>query len=315
MGKTALLLEFAERASGLGFIAAKATVGESLLEELLETVQTNGMRRLPKGNPLKGFSVGALGFSVGLTFNDVTQNSYGFRTKLSLLCDALARHELGVLLLVDEVTTTSIELRQLATAYQELVGEGKNIAIAMAGLPTATAKVLNDKTLTFLNRASKCQLGPLPIAEVVSYYYKTFKALRKTISTEDMQRAAEATHGYPYLLQLVGYHLLDLVGDDDTIPSAAVTLAIENARRTMVETVFEPSLSPLSAADVNFLKAMSPDDQASRISDVQRRLGVSPEAAQQTRARLIAAGAVASPSRGRLVMELPFLAEYLRGSL
>ena len=36
-------------------------------------------------------------------------------------------------------------MRVLTTAYQHLVGEGRNVAIAMAGLPHAVSSVLNDE--------------------------------------------------------------------------------------------------------------------------------------------------------------------------
>lgn len=145
--------------------------------------------------------------------------------------------------------------------------------------------------------------------------YKTLRELGKQISPDDLQRAAEATLGYPYLLQLVGYYLLEFAGAEAAIESDAVTLAIKNARRTLADTVFEPSLNPLSSADIEFLKAMSLDEGSSKVAEIQRRLGVPYDSVQQTRARLIAAGVIASPRRGELLPELPYLAEYLRGEL
>ncbi|MDR2566651.1 MAG: hypothetical protein LBC97_11495 [Bifidobacteriaceae bacterium] len=315
MGKTALLLELAAQAEQFGFVAAKATADDGLLDELLEVIQANGMKRVPKGKPLKGFNVGALGFSVGLTFNDHTQNSYGFRVKLGLLCDALAERGLGVVLLVDEVTASSPELRKLVTTYQELVGEGKNIAIAMAGLPTAVSRLLNDQVLTFLNRASKFRLEPIPVHEIVSLYVKEFRSLGKSMSAEDFQRAAEATLGYPYLLQLIGYYLLDFAGEAESIDAPIVELAIANSRKALASTVFEPSLAPLSARDVEFLRAMSVDTGPSAVDAIAQRLGYSRDSVQQTRSRLLAAKVIASPRRGELAFELPYLAEYLRGEL
>ena len=63
-------------------------------------------------------------------------------------------------------------MRVFATTYQHLVGEGLNIAVAMAGLPNAISSVLNDKILTFLNRACKVDLNPLQIADVNACYAK-----------------------------------------------------------------------------------------------------------------------------------------------
>jgi hypothetical protein len=52
---------------------------------------------------------------------------------------------------VDEVRSTSDEMQEFATTYQELVGDGMNVAVAMAGSPDAISLVLNDRVLTFFN--------------------------------------------------------------------------------------------------------------------------------------------------------------------
>ncbi|MDR1790675.1 MAG: ATP-binding protein [Propionibacteriaceae bacterium] len=315
MGKTALLLKFAELAESHGFVAAKATAGVDLLVQLIEGIQAAGSKYVPSNRRFTGVSVGALGFSVGLSFTDDTERKASFRAKLSLLCQALENHEKGVLLLVDEVTADDEQIRQLATAYQELVGEGRNIAIAMAGLPAAVSSVLNDKVLTFLNRARKIQLGPLPLADVTVDYFNTFKELGKSISVDDLGRAVAATMGYPYLLQLIGYYLLEFTGADSEISSATVDLAINTSRTAMVDGIFTPSLSPLSKRDREFLEAMSLDDETSDIADITQRLGVTAASAQQTRRRLIASGVIIPSGTGQLQYALPYLGPFFRGTL
>ena len=41
------------------------------------------------------------------------------------------------------------DIRRLVIAYQELVGEGLDVALVMAGLPGAVSATLNDHVLTF----------------------------------------------------------------------------------------------------------------------------------------------------------------------
>jgi hypothetical protein len=315
MGKTALLLELAEQARQAGFVAAKATAGPDLLADLLEAVQVNGSKHLSKPRKVKSVSAGVLGFSAGLTFTDEVDRKYGFRTKLGLLCDGLAKEGLGVVLLVDEVAGMLPDLGRLATAYQELVGEAKNVAIAMAGLPAAVSAMVNTEALTFLNRAHRVDLGPVPVREVRAHYYRTLSSLGKEVAVPLLERAAAATMGYPYLLQLVGYHLLEYVGDDQKVTEAAVDLALGAAREALAATVFLPSLHPLSPGDRAFLEAMAQGAGTSGIAEVRARLGVSAASAQQTRARLIAHGIVAPAGRGRLEIQLPYLREHLSGTL
>lgn len=70
---------------------------------------------------LTGLSAGALGFSFGLSFSEAAERQYVFRSKMSLLCDRLAEKGKGALILIDEAHS-SVAMRELASAYQELVG-------------------------------------------------------------------------------------------------------------------------------------------------------------------------------------------------
>lgn len=114
------------------------------------------------------------------------------------------------MILVDEVQSNSSQMRLLATTYQHLVGEGRNIAIAMAGLPSAISSVLGDDILTFLNRAAHIELGPLPLGDIAAYYSAVFADAEKEFASGRLDAAVEATRGFPYLLQLIGYYLLNL---------------------------------------------------------------------------------------------------------
>ena len=69
MGKTALLIEMADRAKKHDFITARVTCGEAMLDNLIEMLQRAGAGFIRDSkSPIKGFSAGALGFSFGLTF-------------------------------------------------------------------------------------------------------------------------------------------------------------------------------------------------------------------------------------------------------
>lgn len=70
--------------------------------------------------------------------------------------------------------------------------------------------VINGKTLTFLRRALPFDLKAVAVTEV-SY------SLEETIETSGMElkpgiagQLAEATQGYPFLIQLIGYHAWQL---------------------------------------------------------------------------------------------------------
>jgi hypothetical protein len=314
MGKTALLLELAERAEKAGFVAARVTANERMNRDILQSIQSHGARFIKKTQrKISGLTTGALGFSFGLTFNEETDRQYGFRVKIELLCDELAKRNKGIFILVDEVLSTSAEMRELASTYQHLVGEGRNVGIAMAGLPQAISSVLNDDVLTFLNRAYRIELGPLNIASIRQFYYQTLRARGKEISPESLLALSEATVGYPFLFQLIGFNLLNYIGDETLVTDDVVRMAIADSREALAAAVYAPVLKSLSDNDMNFLYAMSEDEGVSKLADIQSRLKKPNSQIQPYRLRLIAAGVIASPRRGELEFCVPYFKEYLRG--
>ena len=229
-----------------------------------------------------------------------------------MLNDKLAEYGKGVLILVDEVQANTPEMRSLAGTYQHLAGEGKDIAIAMAGLPGSVSHVLNDKVLTFLNRAQKVHLGPLGTGEVRAYYAKVFDKMKKKISNQALDLAAEMTRGFPYLLQLLGYYLVELTDGGDGIDVSVVRQAFASALCDLDEDVFKTTLQPLSERDVDFLHAMAQEPATDKMSEIQSRMGVSEKYVQVYRARLIEAGVIQPTHRGRVAFTLPYMGDYLR---
>jgi len=311
MGKTALLLELSDRAVKAGYVVARVTAHEGMAQAIIEQFQLNGSAFFKDDRrKLTGVTAGALGFTIGLTFSEAAERQYGFRSKMSLLCDKLAEKDKGALILIDEVRT-SAAMREVASAYQELVGDGKNIAIAMAGLPHAVSGVLNDQVLTFLNRASRVELGLISTNLIRAYYERAFKGMGITISDELLDRAALATRGFPYLMQLIGYYVIQYTPDGGTVDEAIMDKAEKSAMGDMENNVFKPILNPLSDNDKIFLKAMARQGETVSTDKLQAALGKKGPALQPYRKRLLEAGVIEAPRRGELVFAVPYLTEYL----
>ena len=313
-GKTTLLLEFTEIAQQNGFVPARVTANDDMLDDIIQAIQLNGSKFAGSSNKkkIKGFSLGALGFSLGLTFNDETEERLGFRSKMELLCNELEKYDKGVVVLVDEIQSNSPQIRNLATTYQYLVGENKNILIVMAGLPTSMSAVLNDDILTFLNRANKVYLEPLPFGEISVNYATQFAKCGKSIVPNALDEAVYATKGYPYLFQLIGYYILGYAQETDAITEEIVKMAINASKREMIEGIYHAVLKPLSAQDKKFLEAMSKDLSESKVSDIKDRIKKSQSYVQTYRSRLIDSGVIAPVNRGTVAFTVPYFGEYLR---
>ena len=311
MGKTALLLELSDRASKAGYVVARVTAHEGMPKAIIEQFQLNGSQYFDdEKRKVTGVTAGVLGFTFGLTFSEAAERQYGFRSKMSLLCDKLAEKGKGALILIDEVRT-SAAMREVAAAYQELVGDRKNIAIAMAGLPHAVSSVLNDSVLTFLNRATKVELGLISTNLIRAYYERAFRSIGIEVSDDILDRAALSTRGFPYLMQLIGYYVIQYTSKGDAVTNAIMDKVEKAAMGDMEDNVFKPILAPLSDNDKIFLKALAHCGEIAITAKLQAALGKKGPAIQPYRKRLIEASVIEAPRRGELVFAVPYLAEYM----
>ena len=182
----------------------------------------------------------------------------------------------------------------------------------MAGLPGAVSATLNDHVLTFLNRATKVELGPLRLGDVDAFFNDAFEQLGVSISTEIRKRAARATERSPYLLQLVGHYLALYASPEAEVDDEVFNEAVAAARSDFMNDVCQTTLAALSDQDAAFLNAMAEDEGVSSISTVADRMGVTSDYAQKYRRRLIGAGIVKAAGRGKVAFAVPLLPEYLK---
>ena len=199
----------------------------------------------------------------------------------------------------------------MAALSQHLVREDRQFALAMAGLPTAVSNLLSDHVLTFLRRADRHDLRSLAIDDVED-------ALRHRRGQRQVDRrggmrcaAAEATAGYPFMVQLVGYQMWRAGGGPASHrrrrragrrgPGAGC--GSSSTRR-------HSTTCPRSTGSSWWRWRV--DDGPSRVADIARRIGRSSQYANTYRGRLMAAGVIESPSRGRVDLSIPYLRDTLR---
>ena len=112
MGKTALLLELSDRASKAGYVVARVTAHEGMPKAIVEQFQLNGSQYFKDDRrKVSGVTAGVLGFSFGLTFTEVAERQYGFRSKMSLLCDKLAEKNKGDISVTSQNGVTEFTFR------------------------------------------------------------------------------------------------------------------------------------------------------------------------------------------------------------
>jgi hypothetical protein len=237
----------------------------------------------------------------------------GLRSQLDLLTDLLAEHGTGLLITLDEIhIQPRDELRELTSTIQHAFREEREVAFVGAGLPSALSDVLNDEVLTFVRRADRHLLGAVSLGDVKRALREPIEVKGRAIAEPELETAADATHGYPFLVQLIGYHVWRQHPARFEIEPGDVDRGIAAARRRMGSLVHEPALKDLSAVDRTFLLAMARDDGPARMSDIAQRMGVDANYASQYRLRLITAEVIEQAEYGTVDFALPYLREYLR---
>ncbi len=235
------------------------------------------------------------------------------RTQLTAVCDVLANTGSGLLVTLDEVHHHQVdELRELASVLQHLVREEREIMFAGAGLPSAVSAVLNDDVLTFLRRADRHSLGRVSLDEVSMAIQEPIERAGRTISDPLARRASQATGGYPFLIQLVGYHIWRQQPRHQEVSADDVDAGVIAARRRLGSLVHEPAIADLPGVARTFLLAMAHDNGPSKMSDIAARLNVDANYASQYRLRLIATELIEPAGHGRVDFTMPYLRDYLR---
>jgi hypothetical protein len=313
IGKTVMLTEVADLAVRRGWVTLSETATPGLIGRLTHAASAALGELDPATSPGRSLTgVSLPGIGGGLTFSERPVAAVAWRTEVGRLLDVLERNGTGLLITVDEVHRAAREdLRDLAATMQHLVREDRNVALALAGLPSAVSDLLNDDVLTFLRRATPFALDDVPLDAVRDALRTTITQEGRSIAEDALTAATHATGGYPFMIQLVGYHVWRKATGTH-IDLDAVHAGVPAARKRLGSTVHASALADLSAVDRTYLLAMSHDDGESSTGEIARRLHETSHYASVYRARLIAAGVIEPTRRGYVDFAIPYLREYLR---
>lgn len=334
MGKTVMLNEYERIAtSEFEWLVISETATAGMMERITRTHLPRMLERLdPKGERRHLLDVQLPAYLGGGGVKTSVENRHPVeldaRSQVEAVTELLPEGR-GLLITVDEVHRNSSEdMRQLTTIIQHAVREDREVAFVGAGLAAAVKDLLNDDVVTFLRRAARVLLDPVPDHSVRTALVEPARDAGVPFEREAVEAAIRHTRGYPFLLQLVGSQAFRGAVRDGakTIDVGHVEKAATEAISIMGTHIHEPALNGLSEMDLKYLLAMAVEAQTSNSSlpntalsntglsntgEVARRLGVSADYAGQYRRRLIEAGLIVAPVRGKVEYALPFLREHL----
>ncbi|MGO4227471.1 AAA family ATPase [Arthrobacter sp. YAF34] len=311
IGKTVMLGAAEDLALSSGWAVVSETATGGFVGRIGESMRllTNNLGEGPTGRKVTAVSVA--GFSV--TTQLAPEEQVDWRVRGAALLRLLAQGGTGLVITVDEIHAADrAELSRLAADVQHFIREGLPIGLIFAGLPAAVSDLLNEGVATFLRRADRIDLHAASIVEVERSFSETFADAGITLSAELAGEAAQATGGYPFLIQLVGYYLWrEAEIASDNLDAEAVARAVTAARRRNERVVIEAALSTTSGRDRDFLHAMAEDRGPSSTANIGTRTGMRPNAVGNYRTRLIDAGLIEPAGHGVVDFAIPGLREYL----
>jgi hypothetical protein len=320
-GKTVLLNALEDVAAEVGWAVLTETVQPGLADALTHTLLPQLLAAADGGSAdavVTGLNATVLGVGAGVTRQVRERHPVEptLRQQLEALARRLADRGGGLFVSLDEVhRRDAAELRPLFHAVQHCFRQGLPVAFAAAGLPSAVSGLLSDDVLTYLRRAERFTLGPLPETLVRAAIRQPIVQAGRAVADEALDLAVDAVKGYAFLIQVVGFELWEADPTAPAIGLAAARVALPRVSRTAARLVYEPALQDISAHDRRFLRAMAADGlDPTPVAAIMNRLGATRSHLNKYRARLIAAQLIEPAGRGLLRFAIPFLREHLRAA-
>ena len=324
-GKTVVLTELGNVARDAGWVEVAETASPGFVERLAERLEASAHKgaRITASPQLTVPMVGSL--SLGSV-------EMGNAAAPSTLRDAINQRlkrmdkGLGVLITLDEAQGADIdELVALGTAVQHVIrdqdatdlsdADKRGVALVISALPSMVDDLLDQKVLTFLRRAMREDLAEVPVPDVRNAYLKTVRENGMNISLVNAQMAAEASAGYPYMVQLSGYYMWQSADRKGAVAIEAndVQQGIKDAGVAFEEAVCAPAFVRLTEPQRRFVLAMAQDSpRPSNVADVAERTGRSRGWAGKYRLSLIQEHVIRAEGRGLVGYAIPRFDSYVQ---
>lgn len=324
-GKTVMLTELGRVAKDAGWEVISETASEGMCDRLVSALVRPGMKlRGVNVQPSIGVS-GILNASLGGASFSVDQVALTLREVVNQRLAKMPRGK-GIVFTIDEAQAASMaDMVALATTIQHVIrdedmrdvsdSDKHGVAFVFAALPSLMDELLHERVLTFLRRSVQHDLGLVAYPDVRSAYIEVVREGGLAIDFEVAELAAEASDGYPYMIQLVGYYMWRAaeVRGSKEIEEADVIQGKKDALVLFDDAVCAPLFDGLTAAQKLFVKAVAKEaPQPAKVSEIASRAHRSASWVSKYRASLIKERVVESAGYGLVRLSASHLAEYVQ---
>jgi hypothetical protein len=314
-GKTALLEKMSEQAAAARWITVdvhSTDAARSIIMSLQGGSARSEQRELrPQG---LGVSIGSSTTAISSEYvpSDLPQILVGKLQGLTL-------HR-GVFISVDEAQKlTEADAEPICSAVQMALRKGLPAMLVLAGLPGAKERIASFAGCTFMWRTRDIKLGSLHVDETREAFTKMFAITSDIIVQDDaLEAAVQMSKGHPYLVQLAGYHAVELVRERYGDAARQLTRDIVRAIEPLVlqaygRDVLKPAFAPLRGNTVGYLRALSrcmDDEGKASTSEIAAQLGKTTTQCSMYRERLLERRLIVPAGRGFVRFGLPYCPQY-----
>lgn len=291
-GKTVLLTDIGQELSqDKSWIITELNPERDLLKELAASLSS----QTSLAEIFRAAKINLSFFGMGLEVNGEAPIT-DIETALQRMLASLGKKGKKVLIEIDEVTNRQ-SIREFAAAFQIFIRKKLPVYLIMTGLYENIYDLKSEKSLTFLYRAPRIELGPLNASAIVSNYAKVFH-----INEEQAREMASLTKGYSFAFQVLGYLTWNNKGNYKNI--------LDIYKQYLSDYVYEKIWSELSLTDRKVTYGIATSANG-RIIDIRSRLNMTTNQFNPYRMRLIRKEIVNGDTHGILKFTLPLFQEFV----
>ena len=272
-------------------------------------------------NPQASLNILGSGGSVNLGSVSKTEH-IGKENLSTIVRDFCSAHKEGLFVTIDEIQKVPIEdVSYICSAFQLASRKGLDIMLAVAGLPYVHPIIIQHEGCTYLRRSAHEELALFTWEEASDAFHHVFSEIKGlNVSSEIIDLFNKASYGHPYIMQLLGYHLILNInehasGKQHNVTEKEAQTSIANAIFAYEQRALKPLVDELSKSEKAYLvhasKCLGPDRLANT-AEIAGSLGTTINKASRQRAFLINHGIIAAPERGKIMFCIPYLADYLK---
>lgn len=317
-GKTALVEQLSRRASSKEWYVVDLTA-DNALQSFFRQIQEFDEMSSTIDPKIEVKVLGSGGSAGGKSTTKTAR--YSSDDMDVLFRRACEKAKMGFFVSIDEVQKVSLEdLSKICGAFQMASRKGHDVILVVAGLPHAFERAIQHEGCTYLRRSVHETLGlftPTEVHDALSNAFDRINGL--SLQQDALDTLVQHSSGHPYMMQLLGYHLVEYI-------NGAVTGKTHKVSRSDVETIWpvaldayerralEPIVDSLSGGMQRYLVAMTQvmgQDHTAQTGDVAKALGKTHQQLASTRQSLIGQGTIAECGRGKIRFAIPYLREYL----